>query len=329
MRSIGTNLVVANGSLIDYETATSHNVQVRVTDSAGNTYTKTITIGVDNVSEGSGNAAPTDILITKTTITENVGNGIAVGILSATDADAGETFTYAMVNDAGGRFAIDGNKLVVANGSLLNFEAKPTHDVQVKVTDSAGNAFTKTITVELKDVNETPYNLKISKTTITENVGKRHAVGVLSATDPDAGDTQTYTLLDNAGGRFAIDGNKLVVANGSLLNFEAKATHDVQVQVTDAGGKSSVKTFTIQLQNVNETPYNLSISKTTITEHVGNGIAVGVLSVTDPDAGRHASPTRFSTMPAAALPSTATSWSSPMAASSTSRSRQPMTSLSA
>ena len=98
------------------------------------------------------------------------------------------------------------------------------------------------------------------------------AVGVLSATDPDAGDTQTYTLLDNAGGRFAIDGNKLVVANGSLLNFEAKATHDVQVRVTDAGGKSSVKTFTIQLQNVNETPYNLSISKTTITEHVGNGV---------------------------------------------------------
>ena len=35
--------------------------------------------------------------------------------------------------------------------------------------------------------------------------------------------TQTYTLLDNAGGRFAIDGNKLVVANGSLLNFEAKS----------------------------------------------------------------------------------------------------------
>ena len=131
----GANLVVANGSLIDYETATSHNVQVRVTDSGGNTFTKTITIGVDNISEGSGNSAPTDIQITKTTITENVGNGIAVGILSATDADAGETFTYAMVNDAGGRFAIDGNKLVVANGSLLNFEAKPTHDVQVKVTD--------------------------------------------------------------------------------------------------------------------------------------------------------------------------------------------------
>ena len=284
----GANLVVANGSLIDYETATSHNVQVRVTDSGGNSYTKTITIGVDNVSEGSGNAAPTDILITKTTITENVGNGIAVGILSATDADAGETFTYAMVNDAGGRFAIDGNKLVVANGSLLNFEAKPTHDVQVKVTDSAGNSFTKTITVELKDVNETPYNLTISKTTITENVANGTAVGVLSATDPDAGDTQTYTLLDNAGGRFAIDGNKLVVANGSLLNFEAKATHDVQVRVTDAGGKSSVKTFTIQLQNVNETPYNLSISKTTITEHVGNGIAVGVLSVDRPRRRRHA-----------------------------------------
>ena len=68
--------------------------------------------------------------------------------------------------------------------------------------------------------------------------------------DPDAGDTHTYTLLDNAGGRFAINGNKLVVANGGLLDFEKQTSHDVVVRVTDAGGKSTTKTVTVQLQDV-------------------------------------------------------------------------------
>ena len=48
----------------------------------------------------------------------------------------------------------------------------------------------------------------------------------------------TYALLDDAGGRFAIGGagnNEIVVADGSLLHHEAQSSHDVTVQVTDAG----------------------------------------------------------------------------------------------
>ena len=138
MRINGSNIVVANGSLLNFEAATSHNVQVRVTDSAGNTYTKTVTIGVSNVNE-----APTNVAVSNATIAENAANGAVVGALSPTDPDAGETFTYTLTDNAGGRFAVNGSNIVVANGSLLNFEAATSHNVQVKVTDSGGNSFTR------------------------------------------------------------------------------------------------------------------------------------------------------------------------------------------
>jgi hypothetical protein len=67
-----------------------------------------------------------------------------VGTLSADDPDAGETFTFSLVDDAGGLFAIDGNDIVVAGA--LDFETATTHEVTVRVTDSAGNTFDKVFT---------------------------------------------------------------------------------------------------------------------------------------------------------------------------------------
>ena len=48
--------------------------------------------------------------------------------------------------------------------------------------------------------------------------------GTVSATDPDAGDALTFALLDDAGGRFAIDPTTgaLTVADGSLLDYATR-----------------------------------------------------------------------------------------------------------
>jgi Ca2+-binding RTX toxin-like protein len=75
-------------------------------------------------------------------------------------------------------------------------------------------------------------------------------VGVVSATDPDAHDSLTFALLDDAGGRFTIDPTSgvIMVADGSLLDFETVDQHDVLVQVTDAGGLSDTETFSIAVQ---------------------------------------------------------------------------------
>jgi hypothetical protein len=100
--------------------------------------------------------------------------------------------------------------------------------------------------------NQAPTDIVLSGWSVRENSAAGTAVGTLSAADPDAGDTHTFTLLDSAGGRFAIENGRLVVAAGATLDFETASTHTVVVRATDAGGLSFDETLTIQLANVNE-----------------------------------------------------------------------------
>ena len=95
--------------------------------------------------------------------------------------------------------------------------------------------------------------------------------------DVDQGDTHTYTLIDDAGGRFAIDqNNQLVVANGSLLDFETNTSHNIVVRTTDSGNLSFDQTLTI---NVNNDDGAVSIDDVTLTEG-DNGTTNAVFTVT-------------------------------------------------
>ncbi len=204
------------------------------------------------------NEAPTNITVSNTTIAENAATGTVIGIAATTDPDAGGQHAYSLTNTAGGRFAIDSTtgQITVANGSLLNYEAAKSHSITVRTTDQGGLSRSQTFTIALTNVNEAPTDLTLSVNTVRENAGTGTVVGKVTAVDADAGDTRTYSLTDTAGGRFAINATtgQLTVANGALLNYEAATSHAVTVRVTDSGGLSVDKTFTIALTNVNEAP---------------------------------------------------------------------------
>ena len=277
-------ITVANSSLLNYEAATSHSVTVRVTDSGGLTYDETFTINLTNVNE-----TPTDLALSSNTVAENAANGTTVGTVSGTDPDSGDTKTYSFTDSAGGRFAINSStgQITVANSSLLNYEAATSHSVTVRVTDAGGLTYDETFTINLTNVNETPTDLALSSNTVAENAANGTTVGTVSGTDPDSGDTKTYSFTDSAGGRFAINSStgQITVADSSLLNYEAATTHSVTVRVTDAGGLTYDETFTINLTNVNETPTDLALSSNTVVENAANGTVVGTVSGTDPDSG--------------------------------------------
>jgi Ca2+-binding RTX toxin-like protein len=99
-------------------------------------------------------------------------------------------------------------------------------------------------------VNHAPAIGELSANAVVENAADGTLVGVVAATDPDAGDALTYALLDDAGGRFTIDptSGAITVADGALLDYETADQHSVVVQVTDAGGLSATATFAIAVQ---------------------------------------------------------------------------------
>ena len=123
---------------------------VLVADDAGGFDVARITVTVEP-----GNSAPTDIILSNATVEENSEVGTVVGVLSAVDPNAGDTASFSLLDDAGGRFRIVGNELQVANGLLLDFETATSHSVTVRVTDSGGLTFDEVITIALTDLNET------------------------------------------------------------------------------------------------------------------------------------------------------------------------------
>ncbi|HDL17272.1 MAG TPA: hypothetical protein ENH27_05470, partial [Rhizobiales bacterium] len=87
-------------------------------------------------------------------IAENASAGTLVASLSATDPDAGESFTYAVVGGEASNFEVVGNEILVKAGANIDFEMAQSHDISVEVTDSAGNTYSETVTINVSDVDE-------------------------------------------------------------------------------------------------------------------------------------------------------------------------------
>ena len=120
--------------------------------------------------------------------------------------------------------------------------------------------------------------------TVNENSANGTVVGTVVAFDPDISDTYTFSLTNNAGGRFAIDPSNgtITVANGALLDFETASSHNIDVRVLDQTGLSRTETFTINLLNVNDAPVNALPGAQTVNEDTV--LALAGLSVSDADA---------------------------------------------
>jgi VCBS repeat-containing protein len=305
-------LVVANDDF-DYPNAVTSKVTFNAV--AGTTYR----IAVDGFLNETGNVvlnlpaspppppsntAPT-ITNQSLSVNENSAAGIVVGTVAASDADAGQTLTYAIVagNDSGA-FAINAatGQITVANAAL-NFEGTNSFSLTVQVTDSGTPALANsaTVTVNVNDVNEAPV-LGGQTFSLNENSAAGTVVGAVTGSDVDAGQTLTYAIVaGNTSGAFAIDvaTGQITVANAAALNYEANPTFALTVQVTDSGSPalSSSATVTVNLNDVNEAPVldntgSMSLNAINYgqTNNAGTLISdllasAGGNRISDPDAG--------------------------------------------
>jgi hypothetical protein len=231
------------------------------------------------------NYPPTDITLSNNSINENSSINTIIGTLSATDSDSGETFTFSIVSGSA-NFNISGTSL--RSSQSFNYEVATSHNVTIRVTDSVGQYFDKIFTINVNNVNETPFGLNLSNNSQQENTSIGSTIGSFTTSDVDSGDTFTYQLHDTAN---YPDNNSFTLTsagslrNGVVFNFEAKTSYTIRVRTTDAGGLTYDGTFTINVTNQNETPTNIGLSSSSISENVPTGTTIGTLSATDPDAG--------------------------------------------
>jgi mRNA-degrading endonuclease HigB of HigAB toxin-antitoxin module len=283
----GTNNTVLNfnGTNTDFESNTkSYTVKVKATTGDGDDKNaeQTITVNLSNLND----ETPTAITLTgNLNITENTTANTDLGTLSATDADAGDTFTYTLENNSAAYFAIDGNTLKLAK--TVDYETTKNLNITVRVTDANSHTFSKNFTFDIDDINdETPSDVTLTGSlTIAENTTDNTNLGTLSATDADEGDTFIYTLVNNSAAYFAIDGNTLKLAK--TVDYETTKNLNITVRVTDANSHTFDKAFTFNITDVNdETPSDITLTGNLII--IGNTAAntdLGTLSTIDADEG--------------------------------------------
>ncbi|MET0392890.1 MAG: cadherin domain-containing protein, partial [Chitinophagaceae bacterium] len=248
------------------------------------------------------NNAPTGLALSATSIEENKPAGSTVGVFTATDPDAGNTFTYSLVSGDGSA----GNEAFTITGDALtinfppDYETQSSYSIRVRATDQGLLYYEKTFTINITDLteqapNNAPSGLALSATSIEENKPAGSTVGVFTATDPDAGNTFTYSLVSGDGSA----GNEAFTITGDALtinfppDYETQSSYSIRVRVTDQGTLYYEKIFTITITDLTEQAPNLHAP--VITSHGGaasatlnvaeNQAAVTTVTATDADAG--------------------------------------------
>ncbi|MBU0501404.1 MAG: VWA domain-containing protein [Gammaproteobacteria bacterium] len=94
-----------------------------------------------------------------------------------------------------------------------------------------------------------PSAIGLSASGVAENAAGA-AIGALSVTDPDAGDTHTLSVSDN---RFEIVAGQLKLKDGLSLDHETATSVNLTVTATDSNGLSKTQSFAIAVSDIAET----------------------------------------------------------------------------
>ena len=134
----------------------------------------------------------------------------------------------------------------------LNFEAQSEHSVTIRAEDDTGYVLESTFDFDVLDENESPTDLLLSSSTIPENLAPRSMVATFSATDPDADDVLTYSLLhgdsDTDNRYFYIVDNQAETRQS--FDFEQQSSYLIRVEVSDQTVNSQSKTLSFPLPMV-------------------------------------------------------------------------------
>lgn len=250
-------ITVVDGSFLNFESVSAVALTVTVTDSGNPAMSSSAVVMVTLTDV---NEAPV-IANQSFAVAENSLSGTAVGTIIASDVDGGQSLTYSITGSSlAGAFVIHAQTglITVANAALLNFESVPSVTLTVSVADSGnpGLSSSAQVTISLTNVNEAP-TITNQTFTLVENSANGTTVGNVVASDVDAGQSLSYSIVSgNTNGAFAINAatGRITVANSAALDFETTPGFALTVRVTDNGNPvlSSTATVTVNLTDVIE-----------------------------------------------------------------------------
>ncbi|MES2790340.1 MAG: cadherin repeat domain-containing protein, partial [Planctomycetota bacterium] len=162
--------------------------------------------------------------------------------------------------------------------TLLDFETATSHDIVVQASDGTASS-TERFTISITNVAPTqPSDTNNTANTVSEGAQNGDLVGITATATDIHGGTVTYSLTDDAGGRFQIDSATGVVGvkDATLLDYESATSHTITVVATD-GAASSQQQFTISVTNLPPSqPVDSNDAVNSVPQDAVQGTTVGI-----------------------------------------------------
>jgi hypothetical protein len=233
-------LTLATLATLDYETATSHQVTIEATPSAGDPPPpREFTISVTNVLEVTLNALSLDA----DELTENSAEDTAVGAVQ--DKTSGSTLT--LIDTAGGRFKLSGTN-IVAGATPSDYEVATSYEITLRETHPDASNSPRDTVIEVTilddpdDTDTVPDAFEAGDWSIA--AGDEEADVTISSLPADGGDTITDVEYRLDGGSWVSSGGTSSFTISGLTNDQE---YDVELRAVNsvgAGAASDTKQVT-------------------------------------------------------------------------------------
>ncbi|WP_346187115.1 cadherin domain-containing protein [Rubritalea halochordaticola] len=235
-----TGLITAAAGL-DYESASQYVLTVTVTDDGGLSDVSSVTVDVTDVNEAPvANDA-------SGSVAEDAPVGTLVATVGSSDPDTGDSVSFAITaGNTGGAFAINSTTGEITTATSLDYQTTSSYSLTVTVTDGGGLTDTALVNVAVTNVNDSPIFANDPITGANGVIFSAYSGSISGeATDPDTGDTLTYSKV--SGPAWLI-----VAADGSLSGTPTATDAGLNVftvEVSDGKGGTAQATLNITLNS--------------------------------------------------------------------------------
>jgi len=276
-------------------------IRIKTTDSDGNTYAKDIEVTTNDLNEAPDDIdlKPVNVFESDFTylIEENISAGSHIARIEKSDPDFGQGGALSFASGAGDEdnssFTIDDYYLYIKDKP--DYENQTSYSFRLKLTDNEGLTYEEAFTINVENLyDEKPTDINLSISNFDENVGTDALLAIVTTTDPDSNDSHSYSLVEGIGDddnhKFGITWTAkrytgqyyfYLVTGYWTADYENKSSYNIRVRSTDNGGNFYEESFTIQVNDINETPDSTTLSSYNFNENISPGTAIASLSTKD------------------------------------------------
>ena len=249
---------IRTSAALDHETQSSYSLTVNVSDGKDENAedddsvddTVAVTITVNDVNEPPTVSGQAHVQFPE-------GGRVSVGFYAVTDRDDGDTFSWDLQGSDRALFEVDATGM----SSELRFKTAPDYDtprsdtyhVTVRVSDSGSLRATRTVRVDITDLNEPLVITENSAVPRTEIDFRENATGTvqsLRASDPE-GARVSWSLAGSHQDHFKVESGRLTFKPDKTPNYEAQSSYQVEIRASD-GTNSATHDLDVSIVNLDE-----------------------------------------------------------------------------